>query len=817
MRIILRDGTVAEFRPVRDNALDRTILHALFLRASAKSLYFRFFHAVREVSSKFIDSLIASDFCNSASLLCLIGDQALGIGTYMKNDRNTAEVAFLVDDQVQGKGVGTLLLEQMAGIAWRYGIRYFVADVLPNNERMLSLLTSSGYEFVSTVKPDTVRMMLTIRESERSQALHDTREKLATAASLTPFFRPQVVAVIGASRDPSRLGHILLRHLIDGGYAGVVYPVNPDAHAVASVRAYKSICEVPETVDLAIVVTAAHLVTGAVADCIQAGARAVLIVSAVSSGLDSSGVLLQEEIVGRLRAAGKRLIGPNSLGLINASGNFRLNASFAPHLPSAGGLSIASQSGALGIAILEYAVRTGVFVSSFVSMGNKADVSGNDLLLYWEDDPDTQMIVLYLESFGNPRKFSRISRRITQSKPLLVVKGARTSAGIAVSEAGPQAALSQDGIVDALFRQTGIIRANTLQELFDVAALLSSNILPKGPRVAILTNTAGGAVMVVDALIKQGLEFVGPPIDLGFEALAQGYRDVLPSLLQDEAVDAVIVLFIPVGVVDRYEVEQAICDAVLESASRASGSDSTQGAVKPVVANFLSTDDYLVRLIDLQFQKIPVYPFPEQAVYALSKVVEYSMYRQAARGHVPDLQHIKSEAGRTLVADIVEQGEQVVSGETVGAVLKSFGIQMPEESFSGKELMSDSIAIVIAEIDPLFGPVIGLYPGRNTLNRSSGMGNLSGLSILACPFVRIVPLTDVDAREFALVAIEFGQLTLTDAELQGLEELILRVSKLLEDIPEVYRLILSVMANDDHCGVLADSCKLWAKVPATIN
>lgn len=803
-RVILRDGRAADLRIARNNTHDRAVIHGLFATASAESLYFRFFHVVREVTDSFITNMLD----NSYTLLCLAGQRALGVGSYTPVDEDTAEVAFLVDDRSHGKGLGTLMLEHLAEAAWKQGLKRFEAYVLSENHKMLQVFEASGYEVQSQRDSNMLHLVLPLVRTERTRALRETREKLATAASIHPFLRPNAVAVVGASRDPNRLGHILLRHILDGGFQGTVYPVNPTAAAVSSIRAYPSITAIPETIDLAVIVVPAAQVLPVIDDCVQAGVRAVLIISAGFAETDAFGLQLQEEVVRRLRQIGCRLIGPNCLGLLNTDLDLQLNVSFAPKLPGSGPMAIASQSGGLGVAILEYASRMGIGVASFVSTGNKADVSSNDLLLYWEDDAETKMIVLYLESFGNPRKFSRIARRITQKKPILVVKSARSPSSAAISEARTVALPATDAAVDALFRQTGILRVDSLRDLFDVAALLASGPIPGGRRVAIVTNTAGGAVMTVDALFREGLELVPPPIDLGFETLPEMYREVLPHVLRDPSVDAVIVIFIPVGLSEEAQVSSAIAEAIREVASETAQTGSA--VIKPVAANFLMSPDAMVRYIDTGIQQVPIYPFPEQAVRALAKVADYADYLKGPRGRIPDLPRIDPESARSALHPYLSPASSPLPSDTVHVVLESFGIQVQslttDNPTQGKNSKRFSLAV---EPDALFGPVLGV---RRLASVASGAQEIDPYRLQRC--VRITPLTDVDALEMAQDVMGEAASAEEEQQTKNLVELLLRLSILVEEVPEIASVQLPevLIQSDGYIVTMAE-----IKVSATIS
>ena len=774
MRVILRDGRVADLREAVGSDEERAMLKEFFRHASPNAIYFRFFHALREVDDARIADMLRSGLPDTYALLCVSGDELLGISHYIRTADATAEVDFFVDERFHGYGIGTLLLEQMADVAWRSGLRLFEAYALQDNDKMINLLLHSGYSVKQQFTPGdygTVRLVLPLGETERSRALREAREQLATAASLQPFLHPQTVAVVGASRDPSRLGHLVFRHVLESGFTGTAYPVNPSARSVGGVRAYPSLQEVPEPIDLALLVVPAAQVQGVVDECIAAKVGGVAILSAgVAGGEDEHGT---RGIAERLRAAGIRLLGPNCFGLLTTEAHAPLNASFAPTLPLAGRLAIASQSGALGVAILDYASRIGVGVSNFVSMGDKTDVSGNDLLQYWEDDPDTDMIALYLESFGNPAKFSRIARRISPQKPILVVKSARTRGGAAIAEfrTGED---PRDRTYEGLFHQTGVIRADTIEELFDVAALLGAGPLPKGGRVAVVTNSAGGAVITVDELPRRGLEIARPPVDLGFEALADGYRHALPTVLRDPDVDAVIVLFIPVGLSHGEEVARSIAAAVEEVQAK-------DGIRKPIVANFLLTPHGGPPLgwIDAGTQRIPVYPFPERAVRALGKTVRYAQHHAKPRGRIPDLQGADTIKARELVRAELGEGQSALGQDVTQAVLAAIGVAQDLAAPAGERLQA-----VIAQ-DPLFGPVLEVK--ALTLSPSE-------------PHERVVPLTDRDAEALAQICLRpFGEATqATQATQAALTDLLLRLSRLVEEVPEIAGLQMEVALQSDQ-------------------
>ncbi|SMC02216.1 Acyl-CoA synthetase (NDP forming) [Sulfobacillus thermosulfidooxidans DSM 9293] len=775
-RIILRDGRVADLREARPTETDREMLRELFRNASPDALYHRFFHMVKEVDDAEIDRMLSAGGRGKA-LVCVSQNQILGIGHYIMVSDTTAEVAFFVDERIQGRGLGTLLLEHLAEQAWRRGVLQFEAYVLSENQPMLRVFQDSGYEIHEQQDSGVIHLVLPLQQTERIHALAGAREKLATAASLRAFFEPSVVAIIGASRDSHRLGHLLLQHVLNASFTGVVYPVNPSARAILGVKAYPSVKDIPDPVDLAVIVVPRDLVSQVVMDCIEAHVRAVLITSAGFSDQDEAGAELEQSITQMLRHEGIRLVGPNSLGIINTSNEVRMNASFSPTLPPQGTVAIASQSGALGIAILDYASRMGVGVSSFVSTGNKADVSSNDLLQYWEDDPATEMILLYLESFGNPRKFTRIARRITQHKPILVVKSARSADAVLSPEMASQH-FGDDNIVKALFQQTGIIRADTLQELFDVAALLSSMPLPAGKRVQVIANASGAAVITVDALKAGGMHLAHPPIDLGFTALAPRYYDEVHAALKDPHVDAIIVLFIPVGISEAAGVSAAIRDAVMDV-----------GLVKPIVANFLMTGPGPIDYIRGESFRIPVYPFPELAVRALVQVSHYAAYRRQPLGHLPDLDRVHMTQARALARAWQTNAPIWIGSQKTFELLALAGL---ESSLSSFDRQSAILKLSLScHIDSLFGPVLTVRTATSQMAHS-----------------RLIPLTDRDAMALAHGIVKEDNVKILADVVEKLTDLFLRVSRLIDDVPEIMELTIPhVMVNHyEHAIEDANTC-----------
>jgi acetyl coenzyme A synthetase (ADP forming)-like protein len=858
--VILRDGTTAWLRPTRLEDADR--LGILFSRASGESLWLRFFTAAKRLDRRDLERMVDIDGTARMTYVVTRGEgpteQVLAVGNYVRLPRwDTAEVAFFVDDAFQGKGLGTLLLEHLAAHARQQGILTLVADVLPENQRMLGVFRKSGFEPHAEWDQGTVRVELPATSGEVARAQSEARERSATAASLTSFFKPQSVAVIGASRDPHAIGRMVFDQLLRAGFEGPVYPINPDARAVAGVRAVPSILDVPDEVDLAVIAVPAEQVLAVVDACARKRVHALLALSAGFAETGPEGRALQQELARKVRAHGLRLIGPNCMGLLNTDPQVRLNATFSPTFPPRGPVAISSQSGALGLAILEYAEQLGLGISMFVGVGNKADVSGNDLLQYWEEDPDTQLIILYLESFGNPRKFARIARRIARRKPILAVKSGRTTAGSRAARSHTAALAASDRAVDALFHQAGVIRADTLEELFDVATVLSNQPLPAGNRVALVTNAGGPGILCADACEAHGLlvpsltpetvaslQQVAPtatalenPVDLAAFASPQHYEEVVRHVLKDPNVDALIAIFIPIGTAGEEEVARAI--------GAASGNS---GKGKPVLACFLSgsgrpTVPSGSTTATAASRALPFYRFPESAARALARAVAYAEWRRRPLGQFPMPARTDAAAARAVVEEALRaRGESWLRPDEATRLLSASGVPVasfalastpeeaskvaeqlgfpvtvqavfphltqesdggtialnltsadavrkacqsqlaqghaPKEGFFIQQAPAGGAEVLVGVVDdPNFGPLIGF-----------GLGGMAA-EVLQDNVFRITPLTDTDAKDMVRtirgLPLLQGYRGQPPADLEAIEDLLLRVSWLVETVPEI--------------------------------
>ena len=522
--IALRDGSTVHVRPVCPEDIPRIERFLGELSDDARS--FRFFSAATDLGQM---ARLFTDTRGGTSLLAVTSDDGhvVGHGQYFPDGSGGAEVAFAVADDWQGRGIATLLLAQLAEAAAAEGVRQFIAVVLTSNRKMIGTFRDSGFPVEVCTQPGELKVTLPTSLTEDGRRRFEKRERTAAVAAVQHVLQPGSVAMVGASRRPGSIGAAVMANLVASGFTGAIYPINPHAATIEGLPAYASLRDVPEAPELAVVGVPAAQVVQVARDCAAAGVGVLVVLSAGFSEVGEAGEQRQRELVAVCRAAGMRLVGPNCLGVINTDPAVSLNASFAPGAPPPGRVGFASQSGAFGIAALDLARTHGIGLSSFVSAGDKADLSGNDFLQYWEADERTDVIALYLESFGNPAKFGRIARRVTARKPIIAVKSGRSAAGqrAAASHTGALLAAA-DTTVDALFRHAGVIRTDTVGEMFDVAAVLSRQPLPPGNRVAIVTNAGGPAILCTDACEADGLVV---------EPLGEATRTALAAALPAEA------------------------------------------------------------------------------------------------------------------------------------------------------------------------------------------------------------------------------------------------------------------------------------------
>ena len=725
--------------------------------------------------------------------------------------------------------------------------------------------------------------------SEASVARAEMRDRVATAASLRPFFYPNAVAVVGASRNPANIGTRLLNAIIGAGFHGAVYPVNPKAASIGSLRSYASVGDLPEAPDLAVIAVPRDAVLNVIDDCAARGVRAVVVITAGFAEIGPEGRELQRRLVEKVRGHGMRMVGPNCLGLLNTDPAVRLNASFAPDFPPPGRIAFSSQSGALGLAIISLARQRGLGLSKFVSVGNKADVSGNDLLQYWEQDGQTDVILLYLESFGNPRRFARIAKRVSRQKPIVAVKAGRTSAGKRAASSHTAALAASDVAVDALFHQTGVIRAESLDEMFDLAAALSVQPLPRGRRVAILTNAGGLGILCADTCEANGLlvqelsettktrlqEFLPPtasvmnPIDMIASASADNFAKASEILLCDNQVDSLIVLTIHVGLADIAAIARGISAGV--TAAR-----SMSGKGKPVLTCIMDGDK-LRPSSESNGEQLPNYSFPENAARVLGKLANYADWRQQPPGVIPDFDDIQPQVARALCQTILkDRGAGWLSAEEVRKVLSAFALPLPrggvchtsDEAAELARAIGFPVALKLASRQIVHKTEVGGVQ-LNLLNEASvrqafaaihdrlaeenklaafdgvlvqpmirggvelmvgvtqdpsfgplvafGLGGIH-VEILKDICFRVTPITDYDAREMVRSIHGYrlleGYRGHPPADIAAIEDLLLRVARLVEEVPEIADLDLNpVIALPPGQGCLIVDARIRVAAP----
>jgi acyl-CoA synthetase (NDP forming)/RimJ/RimL family protein N-acetyltransferase len=857
--VLLRDGRTAHIRPIRPD--DADLLVEFYSRVSAESKYYRFFSPMPVLSERDVRRFTQVDYVSRVAFILTVADEMIAVGRYDAIDKDRAEVAFLVEDKHQGRGIGQLLLEHLAQAGRERGIERFVAEVLPDNQAMIHTFRDAGYRVASAYDGGVMELTFKIDPTDTAIGVMAQREHRAESASIEKFFSPRSVAIIGASRRQDTIGRALVRNLVMGDFTGRVYVVNPTADSVSGMPAYQSVADIPGDVDVAIVAVPADAVQDVVLDCAAKGVHGLVVISSGFAETGEEGRQRQRRLVGLSRSYGLRLIGPNALGVINTDPDVSLNASLSPLMPPRGRAGFFCQSGALGSAILEKVNNRGLGLSTFVSAGNRADVSGNDLLQYWLEDDATEVVLLYLESIGNPRKFSRIARRVSRRKPIIAVRSGRSTQGVPMGHAVRKIAAPSQA-VDAMFRQAGVIQVNTLEEMFDVAQLLAHQPLPRGRRVAVVGNSDALGLLAADAATSVGL-VVNKQVALGADAGAEDFEDALDAAIDDPEVDAVAAIYIPPLDVSGEDVANVLA-AVGEQSD------------KPIVSTFLGAEGVpeLLRVPDVAGSSagrgsVPSYPAVEAAVRALAHVVEYAAWLRTPDKPASSTDRVDPQAGRRLVNELLMRhpdghelslAEQkqllaaygielwethsvatvedaIAAGEQLGwdVVLKATADHLrhrPDlahvwrniDSVAEMEHAWDALSGVITEPenagfvvqrnappgvpvaistleDPLFGPVISFGIG----------GPLTEL--LGDRSFRIPPLADHDAqdmvREIKASPILFGYRGSEIVDVSEIERLVGRAAQIQHDLPQVRALDLPlILAGATGASVLGAAIRI---------
>ena len=690
--VLLADGGTMHVRPIR--AEDGPLVAAFHARQSAESIYFRYFSPRPNLSERDLKHLTVVDYVDRMAFIGLIGDEMVGIARYDRYPTSSnAEVAFFTDDAHHGRGVATVLLEYLAAAAREAGLTRFVAQVLPQNRRMLSVFKQAGFAVQSRFEDGIIEVELGIEPTDEARAVIEERARIAFTRSVRRLLAPQSIAVVGASRRPEAIGHQVLQRLLDGGFAGAVHPVNPQAETVLGKRAWPSVEAIPDEVDLAVVCVPASTVRAVVLDCARKHVHGLVIVSAGFSDAGPDGARLEREVVELAHRHGMRVIGPNSMGVVNTAADVSMQATFVgvPALP--GGIGVSSQSGTLGAAIIGHARRLGLGISTFVSLGNKPDVSNNDLLQFWEEDEATRLALLHLDSFGNPHNFSRITRRLTRVKPVVAVKSGRS-----VHLVDTPDGLPLEASLDALLSQTGIIRVDTLEQLFDVAVLLSHQPVARGGRLAIVANSWGPASLATDAAVGAGLELAttdggagANPLDLGYAAGPEAFSDAVGRLSHDPGVDAVLVLCTPPVPADL--------DRLAETIEAAAA-----GSPVPVVASYLGMTPSPGHTSSTG-RHVPVFEFPEAAVHALGRIARYGQWLERDPGTLPDASLVGVERVRVLIDGLVSAGGDSTSTDWVDSAVAAQLVEAAGMSVVARREAGD-VDGAIAAAEALGWPVV---------------------------------------------------------------------------------------------------------------
>jgi acetyl coenzyme A synthetase (ADP forming)-like protein len=720
--VALRDGSTVHIRPVR--ASDETAIRAFLQGVSRDSIGFRFFGApdLQWVTAWSLDV----DYADRFGLVAETGTpgRIVSHASYVRIDDHRAEVAFLVADAWQGRGISTIMLAHLAAAADGCGITTFTAQVLPANHRMIEVFRQSGFPIDRRVTRDAIEIELPTSLSPAAIERFEERERTAAIAAVRRFLAPRSVAVVGASRRRGTIGGEILHNLIAGGFTGPVYPVNPHVDTLQGLTAYRSVGQIPDSVDLAVVVVPSAHVAEVARECAAAGVRALLVISAGFGETGEEGGGRQRELLAVCRASGMRLVGPNCLGVLNTAPDVRLNATFAAHPAPPGNVGFLSQSGGIGIAIIEASRRLGVGLSSFVSVGNKADLSSNDLLEYWEQDPATDVALLYLESFGNPRKFARVARRFARVKPILAVKSGRSAAGERATSSHTGALLSaSDVTVDALFAQAGVIRTDTLHELFNVAALLAKQPIPHGDRIAIITNGGGPGIICADACQSDGVRVpeptpalraelgrlipeaasLGNPFDLLASASASDYRHAVRALADADEFDAIVTIFVPPLVTEAAAVASAISEAAQDCGHCTLAAVFMTGEGTPPQLHAGAVD-------------VPGYEFPEDAARAVALAARHGVWRSSPQGSVPVLDGCRPDEAAAIISRALTDGASWLAPEHVAALLDCYGLPLVST-----QVVPDTAAAVAAA-DALGVPVVLKAVATGLLHKSDAGG-----------------------------------------------------------------------------------------------
>ena len=866
--VILKDGSKILVRPILQS--DVPLWLALLSRLSPRSKYFRFHNIPKEMTEEDAVRYCTVDYQETYAFVAEVGIGArrkiVGISRYYKiPNRKSAEVAFVMDDTYQNKGLGTKLMQALVDAARENHIVRFEATVLAENKMMMDVFLDYGFRVSRELEDGVYYLSFPISQTQLVEHKVSIRDRIATINSLKPILTPKSIALIGAARNTGTLGNLIMRCVTQNGYSGILYPVNPNTDAVLSIKSYPSVLDIPGPVDMAIIAVPAAIVTKVADECGQKGVRALVVISDGFRERGADGAAREEELRSIALSYGMRLVGPNCMGVINTDQAVRMNATFSQVYPSLGNVAFLSQSGAMGLTILEHVKSLGIGISTFVSVGNRADVSSNDFLQYWEQDPATKVILLYLESFGNPRHFARIARRVANKKPIIAVKSGSTPAGARAASSHTGALATSDVASDVLFHNAGIIRVNAVEELFNVATLLSTQPLPKGRRLVIVTNGGGPGIIGADAAARNGLDIidlkpetatkikqsmsrdlnVANPIDTTAGASAAEYEKILNILAADPDVDAVLTIFAPPILVEVKEMEKALGKVA----------PVFHKYKKPILACFIGQKGLKAEL-GSNTNFIPSYTFPEEAILALRRAIDYAELRNKPTGEYPSFKGIRKTKARHIIESALERKTEeplwLSPGEIAG-LLDSYGInQMKtivagsvEEARTAASNMQFPLAVklespTISHKTDVGGVVLDvdseeavekayntIYNNLKKIGRekemtgvtlqemiTGGVETIVGVTqdpafgpllmfgaggvlaeLIKDVTLKLHPITDIDAEEM-IKSLKISQLFegyrgSPPSDVASIKDLLLRVSAMIEDVPEISELDLN--------------------------
>jgi len=865
---ILRQGYRVLLRAIEKS--DAPLWLSFISRLSEHTKYLRFHNVPKQMTEEDATRYCTVDYVNSFAYVAEIGVRSerkiIAIARYYRlPNKSSAEVAFAIEDQYQNIGLGTKLMEALANVARENEISTFQAYVLGENSQMMETFRDYGFHVSSELQDGEYHVTFPIRQTRVVSAKEARRERTAIVASLRPILEPKSVAIIGAARNPGTLGNVLIRCVLQSGFSGVVYPVNPNAEAVLSVKSYPSVMDIPGKVDMAIIAVPAAIVSRVADQCGQKGVRALVVISDGFRERGPDGLAMEEDLRNITLGYGMRLVGPNCMGVINTDPAVSLNATFSHVYPAAGNVAFLSQSGAMGLTVLEYAKSLNMGISTFVSAGNRADVSFNDLLQYWERDAATKVILLYIESFGDPGQFAKIARRVSARKPIVAVKGGTTAVGARAASSHTGALATSSVASDVLFQNAGIIKVGSVEELFDLGTLLSTQPLPRGRRLFIVTNGGGPGIMAADAASLNGLEVIelpvdardkiskvlkrdinmGNPMDTTAGAAAEEYEGILKVLAADEHVDAVLAIFAPPMVVETKDMEDALRRAA----------PIFWRAKKPLLGCFIGQKG-LSSQLGTHGHYIPLYTFPEEAVLALRRAVEYGELRRKPQGKVPTLKGIQKTKACDLISTLMKNSSTrplQLSAKDISELLADYGIRQaqlmmaetPEVAKEAARKLGFPVAVklassaithktdvggVVLNVTSEEGVAEAFHSIEQNLEKLGRLSEMSGVTVqhmitggietivgvthdpsfgpllmfgsggIYAELIKDVtfklnPITDLDASEMIgslkMSGLFKGYRGSPPSDVKSLKDLLLRLSAMVEDIPEIAELDLN--------------------------